>query len=114
MGFQPGKRAWQRPTETGLVRGQENSLNLSDLVDRYAVQAKNYAEQNPKQAKVFMNQGFHTQITQITEAEKQISAAKALVRNEPHFIPDTIEDVDHQAAYVVALARELNKPEYNQ
>jgi len=43
-----------------------------------------------------------------------MSAARQIVRNEPHLVPDfVIEDIDQQAAFFVAFAEELNKPEYS-
>jgi hypothetical protein len=35
------------------------------------------------------------------------------VRNDPHFIPDTVPQ-GHESAFIAALAVELSKPEYNQ
>ena len=111
MGIHEGLRAWRRDAEAGVIKGQENELNFQDLVEKSRMQAQNYIKTNPNLVSVFISTG-HRDL--ILESKNQLSAAKSIARSEAHLIPDTIEDLDHQAAFLIALAEELNKPEYHQ
>ncbi len=93
-----------------------------ELIEKYAAQAERFAKGEDivrdkiaerKRAmliKSFISQG-HVEL--ITAAKNKLNAASYIVRNDPHFIPDTVPE-GHEAAFIVALAAELSKPEYNQ
>jgi hypothetical protein len=112
MGLHDRPGTWKRHTEEGVIRNDLESKTFTDLVRSSRIQAERYAQtkENAMHVKTFIS--AHRDY--ILNANNPISAAKEIARNEPHFIPETIEDLNSQAAYLVALAMELNKPQYNQ
>lgn len=113
MGIHERAGTWKSRAENNLVRAESADSTFGDLVERSRGQAFNFAQakENANQVKVFISAGHRDKVL---EADNQMSAAKSIVRNEPHFIPEIIDDIDEQAAYIVALSEELTKPEYNQ
>lgn len=111
MGIHEGLRTWRRAAETDVIRGQEYELNFQDLVEKSRAQAQSYITANPNLASVFISSG---QRELILTAKNRLSAAKSVARSEPHLVPDTIEALDHQAAFLVALAEAVDQPTYNQ
>lgn len=111
MGFRPNIKTWQTGAERAVAGAQERDMNISDLVEKSRVQAENFAKHHTPQTTAFIGAGLREQVL---EANNQLNAAKAVCRDNPHFIPDTIESLDHQAAFIIALAEELQKPQYNQ
>ena len=111
MGIQPGKRAWERSTESQVLNNQEAGLNNSDLVRCYEQQAINYIVQNKNFVSVIIGSGIRDTIL---SAKNKLSAAKFEARNNTHLLPDTIDELDHQAAFLIAVAEKLSGPEYNQ
>ena len=112
MGFQKGSRSWKTGAETFVGNAQERGMNDSDFVEGNRAQAVEYAKSNENIATVFIGAGHRDMII---EAKDKMSAAKYIARNEPHLVPDfIIDDIQQQAAFLVAFAEELNKPEYNQ
>lgn len=111
MGKFEGMRIWKTGAESAVVSGQERNMNISDFVEKSRVQATNYAKMHEKQVSAFIGAGHRDTVL---NAVDRLSAAKMIVRNEPYIIPDTIDGLDHQAAFIIALAEELQKPEYNQ
>lgn len=110
MGIHEGMRVWRKGAEDTITRAETGQEEISFLVTKYHTQAKNFVEQNPNDATAFKRQFVEF----ILRARNREEAAKTVVRDEPHFIPDTIEGINHQAAFLIALATELNKAEYNQ
>ncbi|MCA9367218.1 hypothetical protein KC887_03060 [Candidatus Kaiserbacteria bacterium] len=111
MGIHEGPRVFRSKTEDSIVRAESNELNISDLVERSIGQAERFAEHNANQARVFISAGHRDMIL---EANNQLNAARVVAKNNPHFIPEIIEESDEQAAFLIALARVLHQPEYNQ
>ena len=112
MGLHDRPGTWKRRAEEGVIRNDLESKTFSALVRGSRLQAERYAQakENAMHVKTFIS--AHRDF--ILNANDQLDAAKYVARNEPHFIPDTIEDLESQAAYLVALAEELQKPQYNQ
>lgn len=112
MGFENNK-AWQRNQENAVIRAESNELNVSDLIERSRVQAERNAQakENAMHIKTFINSG---QRDSVLESKNQMSAAKAVIKSSSFLVPEIIDDTDEQAAYLIALAEETSKPEYNQ
>lgn len=112
MGFENNK-AWQRNQENTVIRAESNELNISDLIERSRVQAERNAKakENAMHIKTFINSGLRDSIL---GAKNRLGAARDAIKNSPFLIPEIIDDIDEQTAYIIALAEETNKPEYNQ
>ena len=111
MGFHERPGIWNKRTENEIGGAQERDMNISDIIERSRVQAENFAVENANHASVFISAGHRDEIL---ESENQLSAARKIARENPHFVPDLIEGEDQQAAFLIALAEELDKPQYNQ
>ena len=112
MGFEVGKRAWQRPTEQVHARFAEQKTGFDGFVEGAMLQVQTYVAEKPAQASVFKNAG-HAE--RILNAKNPRSAAAHILHENAHFIPDHIvDDERHQIAFLVALAYELDKPQYDQ
>ena len=111
MGFNEGLRIWRKGAETVVGDAEKRDMHFSELVERSRVQAENYATAHGNEITAFIGAGHRDTILNATN---KLSAAQMIARNEPYIIPDTIEDLDHQAAFLIALAEELNKDEYRQ
>lgn len=98
-------------TENRLASAEDRGLNHSDIIDGYRIQAENYVTQNENRATVFIGTGHRDQIL---ESVDKMKTAKFIARNEPGTKPDFIEDLEDHAAFLIALAEELDKPKYNQ
>lgn len=107
----PDARPWRRPEESAVIRAEERDMTTDDLIEKSRKQAENFARTHEELITAFISAGFREQITQANDPMK---FGRYIARNEPHYVPDTIDDLDHQGAFLVALAQELQKPEYNQ
>ena len=120
--MRPNPNTWNNSTEKKAIYNLDVGTPESRLVQEQAVQAERFAKgedlgrdkvAQQKRAmlmKAFISQG-HVEL--VTNARDRLNAASFIVRNDPHFIPDSILP-EAQAAFIVALAEELSKPEYNQ
>jgi hypothetical protein len=120
--MRPNPNTWNNRTESRAVSGAERGVPSPELIEKYAAQAERFAKgqdivrdkaAEQKRAMLitsFISQG-HAEL--VTNARDRLNAASYIVRNDPHFIPDTVPE-GHEAAFIAALAEELSKPEYNQ
>lgn len=105
-------QSWSRSAEGYVANAQENGLSLTDLVEKSRVQVAKYADANQNLVTVFIGTGLRDKIL---NAEDQVEVAKRIARTESQYLRDVdIDDMDHQAAFLIALAKELQQPKYNQ
>jgi hypothetical protein len=114
--MKPNPNTWKNPVQTEVVHNTERDIKFEQLCTKYSFQAKQFAEQNSMKVRAFISSGFQTQVL---NAKNILNAAKYIANNEPHFLPDTLPDdprdrLIHEAAFIVALSRELSDPKYNQ
>lgn len=120
--MRPNPNTWSNRTERSAVTGAEREVSSSELIEKYAPQAARFVkgedilrdkvaqQKRAMLVKSFISQG-HVEL--VTAARDKLNAASFIVRNDPHFIPDTVPE-GHGSAFIAALAAELEKPEYNQ
>jgi hypothetical protein len=120
--MRPNPNTWNNSTERSAVFGAENKVSSSELITRYEAQVARFVtgedilrdkvagQKRAMLIKSFISQG-HVEL--VTNAKDKLNAASYIVRNDPHFIPDTVPQ-GHESAFIAALAVELSKPEYNQ
>lgn len=113
MGFQPNQKTWHRGAESSTISAESRNMNLDDLVEKSRKQAENYVKNNQNRVTAFIGTGLREKLMGAND-EDRINIAKGIARSEIQFVPDTIDDLDEQAAFLIALAEELSKPEYVQ
>ena len=64
-----------------------------------------------KLVSVFIGSGLREKILSQKTDEAKIEAAKRVAKENAHLVPDTM-DIDEQTGFVIALAEELDKPNY--
>ncbi len=120
--MRPNPNTWKNNTEKLAVRGAESMVSPLELSQRYSTQAEIFAtgsdinrDKVSEQRRALLIKSFISQghVELVLNAKNQLNAASFIVRNDPHFIPPTIPE-GHEAAFIVALATELSKPEYHQ
>jgi hypothetical protein len=120
-----GSRAHHNPTGNRHEVASERNTPASEIIDGNRLPAQRYAQgadigiadkkvqlERSRKIKAFISSD---EFTLIKDAKNKLNAATFVVRNNPYLVPKSVvDDIQHQAAFLVALVDELQKSEYHQ
>lgn len=106
--------SWHKRTGEGQILHREKRADFSELIARSSKQVEQFILHNQNLVSVFIGSGYKSQIATASSVDKKISTAQKIAKENPHLVPDIIEDPDEQASFLIALTEELEKPTYKQ
>lgn len=114
--FGAERRAFKRPAEESLIRGQERTgVNSKELIETQESRAQE-ALQNFRLIAMLQGEGSFSKIVEEADANVQIEIAIGIIHSVPFvvkYIPDHLTEVAEQAGFIVAVAEAMSEVDKN-